>query len=861
MLLDSGTCGEILEEHGSGGRLLTGPPPRGPDPPLIGHPSRNRVGERHQSMSARLGAMQRETLVGTAFAGLGTRPRAPGCLVALLLVLLVPGCGGEDIGCGGPFCIPSPDQRQPTTLKAGAGNGQTGGPGRELPLPLEVIVTDKDDRPTPDVAVSFAVTQGNGSLSEVRTRSDNQGRAQVRWTLGPDPGSNSVQATATTSSEQPLGGSPLTFSALAVESPPASLVLRIAPSDAAQNEIPFERQPVVEVLDADLIPVPGVEVVASIASGGGTLGGATTVSSDASGRATYTNLSVVGATGPRTLRFSMAAPALEVASGTIQMGAGAPSKIIANPPAVYEGTVNSPVGPAPSVTVTDRVGNAVPQVEVRFIADRGASVSPESVTTNDAGIAQVTSWTLGTTASGRYSLTAQIQSSALEPVVFTASVKAGADGRLAITLQPSSSAESGAPFAQQPVVQVVDQLGNPASQPDVTVTATVSSGPSGTLASATAVTGASGLATFNGLALSGLIGDYTLSFSAPELTGVTSTTISLTAGPPAQLALVVSPSATARSRVPLVQPPSIQLQDASGNPIALAGIPLAASIATGSGTLGGQTAVTTGADGSATFAGLSIVGPPGSYTLRFTSTSPAFEIISGQVTLPSVADVVRLTTPSGSAVVGSRLSTPASWQFTDASNQPVADVPVVLSISPGGSAEPASPVSDASGILQLQSWTLGTVAGLQFVDFPLPGGISTPAAFVNALPDVPTRLRRISGDGQTAPINSILPELLVVQAIDQYTNGVGEVTVQWRTCDDRGDLDLATDDHGLSGATQSTGPVAGNFCVMASSAGLDGSPVQFHFTVTPGSGSVEALRSGLMERAPPPPAKPGSQRR
>ena len=180
---------------------------------------------------------------------------------------------------------------------------------------------------------------------------------------GAGPGSNSVQATATTSAGQPLVGSPLSFSALAVEPPPASLVLRVAPSDAAQNEIPFERQPVVEVLDADLIPVPGVDVLASIASGGGTLGGATTVSSDASGRATYTNLTVVGATGPRTLRFSVAAPALEVASGTIQVGAGAPSKIIANAPAVYEGSVSSPVGPAPSVTVTDRAGNAVPGIE------------------------------------------------------------------------------------------------------------------------------------------------------------------------------------------------------------------------------------------------------------------------------------------------------------------------------------------------------------------------------------------------------------------------------------------------------------------------------------------------------------------
>jgi len=308
--------------------------------------------------------------------------------------------------------------------------------------------------------------------------------------------------------------------------------------------------------------------------------------------------------------------------------------------------------------------------------------------------------------------------------------------------------------------------------------------------------------------------------------------------------------------VPFATQPSVQLQDASGNPVAQAGIQVAASVATGSGTLGGETAATTGADGSATFASLSIIGPPGPYTLRFASTGPAFEIISGQVVLPSVADVVILTRPSGSVVVGSQLSTPASWRLTDASNQPVADAAVVLSLSPGGSAEPSTPVSDADGIVQLQSWTLGTVAGEQYVDFPLPGGVSTPAVFVDALPDIPTRLRQVSGDGQSAPINSTLTDLLVVQVTDRYDNGVGGVTVEWRTCDGRGELEQATDANGFSSAAQSTGTVAGNFCVRASSSGLDGSPVEFHFTVTSSGSSIQTLRSGNLESGPPPPHSP-----
>jgi hypothetical protein len=100
---------------------------------------------------------------------------------------------------------------------------------------------------------------------------------------------------------------------------------------------------------------------------------------------------------------------------------------------------------------------------------------------------------------------------------------------------------------------------------------------------------------------------------------------------------------------------------------------------------------------------------------------------------------------------------------------------------------------------------------------------------------------------------------MLVQVIDRYDNGVGGISVIWRTCDGRGQLEQATDKNGLSSAAQSTGSVAGNFCVRASSTGLQGSPVEFHFTVT-SSGSVRTSPTGKLERAPPP-EKPGGSAR
>src|SRR2546421_10591223 len=60
-------------------------------------------------------------------------------------------------------------------------------------------------------------------------------------------------------------------------------------------------------------------------------------------------------------------------------------------------------------------------------------------------------------------------------------VSAAAATRLVLTTPPSSTAQSGQPLAQQPVVQLQDANGNPLSQSNVVVTATPS--PAGAAAS------------------------------------------------------------------------------------------------------------------------------------------------------------------------------------------------------------------------------------------------------------------------------------------------------------------------------------------------------------------------------------------
>jgi hypothetical protein len=87
---------------------------------------------------------------------------------------------------------------------------------------------------------------------------------------------------------------------------PTQLIVTTQPSSTAQSSVPFPQQPVVQLGDAagNDVAQSGVLVTASIASGGGVLGGTTTVSTDASGRAVFTNLMISGTPGNRTLRFT-----------------------------------------------------------------------------------------------------------------------------------------------------------------------------------------------------------------------------------------------------------------------------------------------------------------------------------------------------------------------------------------------------------------------------------------------------------------------------------------------------------------------------------------------------------------------------
>jgi subtilisin family serine protease len=210
-----------------------------------------------------------------------------------------------------------------------------------------------------------------------------------------------------------------------VEPPPPSatkLALITPPAGQAQSGVAFTPQPVVQLQDdqAAAVAQADIPVTVTIASGGGSLVGTTTVNTSADGRASFSGLAVRGTIGPRTLTFT--SPDLtSVSSGAIELSAGVAASIAAHEGDQQTALAGSVVAIAPSVGVTDADNNRVSGVPVSFEVTAGAgSVEPvTAVSTNENGIAAVTSWTLGATA-GPNTLTATAAGLSGSPVAFTA---------------------------------------------------------------------------------------------------------------------------------------------------------------------------------------------------------------------------------------------------------------------------------------------------------------------------------------------------------------------------------------------------------------------------------------------------------
>ena len=421
--------------------------------------------------------------------------------------------------------------------------------------------------------------------------------------------------------------------------------------------------------------------------GNATLSGTTTVQA-INGVATFSNLSLDKAAAGYTLTAT-AGNLTAATSTSFNASAGTASQlaITSAPPA--SATSGQPLAPQPAVQLRDAFGNAVGQAGVVVtagIASGSATLGGSTTaTTNTAGLATFATLTLTGTGSG---VTIGFNASGLTSATSgPISLAPPPPSALVMVTQPSATAPSGIPFAVQPAVKLKDASGNDVLNAGVAITASLASGPGGaTLSGGTVVqTSSTGTATFANLAITGPVGSYTIQFSGSGLTSVTSGAIAITAAPPSQVGITTQPAATAANGAQLSPQPVLQLRDAAGIAVAKSGVPVTVAIASGGGTLGGTTTVSTNAAGVASFTDLSISGLVGSRTLAFSSpglsgaTSTPIGLTAGPATTIAI-----LVQPAALELSGIPIRQPV-LQIQDVSGNPVpiAGVLVTVSIASG----------------------------------------------------------------------------------------------------------------------------------------------------------------------------------
>ncbi len=399
----------------------------------------------------------------------------------------------------------------------------------------------------------------------------------------------------------PAGASKVVF-----VQPPTSATagVTIAPPVTVQLKDPFN----------NIVPTASVSITVSMASGTGILSGPTTQSTNASGLATFGNLSIDIA-GSKALRAASGSLQPDTSSVLTITAGSAKQLAFAQQPS--NATAGTAIGPAVAVQMKDSLGNNVSTggvlVTLTLTTGTGTLSGTTTQPTNGSGLA--TFGDLNINLAGSKNLTAM--SGSLTATVSSAFTISPRPAKKLIVVQQPANSTAGAAISPPVTIQVQDSLGNNVAGAGVSVSMTQSSG-TGTLSGTTPQpTDVNGLATFNDLSIN-LTGTKRLTASAGGLTPAVSDSFTISPGAANQLVFVQQPGNGVAGAY--INPPvTVRLKDQFTNNVLTAGVSITMSKASGTGTLGGVTARTTNGSGLATFDSLRF-DQPGTKTLRASST-------------------------------------------------------------------------------------------------------------------------------------------------------------------------------------------------------------------------------------------------
>lgn len=299
-----------------------------------------------------------------------------------------------------------------------AGDAQTGTAGAALATNIRVRINDALGNAISGLAVSFAVTNGGGNLSATSVPTDASGEASTSWTVGTVAGA-AQQVTATVPSVATLAGA--LFAATATAGSASQVVKVSGDNQTGVENQALSTQIIAAAADQFGNRIPNV-TLEFVASNGGSAAPASGTT-NAQGELATTWTLGAGA-GPQSLTATIDGTVISSAFGATAQVPGSAANI-----AVFVGDNqislrNFATNIRPAVRVTDGANLPVSGVSVTFTPSGSGSVTGGTVVTNANGVAQVGSWTPGTTA-GSYTLSAQATGGGItgNPVMISATAQ------------------------------------------------------------------------------------------------------------------------------------------------------------------------------------------------------------------------------------------------------------------------------------------------------------------------------------------------------------------------------------------------------------------------------------------------------
>src|SRR5207248_2844354 len=182
------------------------------------------------------------------------------------------------------------------TIAANSPTSQSAAAGTAVSTPPSVIVKDANGNPVAQVAVTFAVAPGNGTITGASQTTNASGVATVgSWTLSATAGSNTLTATSGS-----LSGSPVTLAGKRAAWAATQIAANSPTTQSATAGTAVSAPPSVIVKDANGNPVTGVAVTFAVAPGNGTITGGSQTT-NGSGIATVGSWTLSATAGSNTL--------------------------------------------------------------------------------------------------------------------------------------------------------------------------------------------------------------------------------------------------------------------------------------------------------------------------------------------------------------------------------------------------------------------------------------------------------------------------------------------------------------------------------------------------------------------------------